>query len=133
MLRLMAYGWALPNTVMGILLGLAMLALGGRVRLVMGVAEFHGGWAVRSLAARPALAGFCAMTLGHVILGTCPSDLAAWRAHEHVHVRQYERWGIFFLPAYVLSSIWQVMRGRHGYRDNVFERQAYAVDVRRPA
>ena len=42
-------------------------------------------------------------------------------------MRQYERWGPFFLPAYLLSSLLQLLRGRHPYRENHFERQAYAA------
>jgi hypothetical protein len=41
-------------------------------------------------------------------------------------VRQYERWGVFFFPAYALCSLWQAMRGRDWYRDNPFEREARA-------
>ena len=44
-----------------------------------------------------------------------------------MHVRQYERWGIFFLPAYALSSLWQLAHGRDWYRDNRFELRAYAA------
>jgi hypothetical protein len=66
--------------------------------------------------------------LGHVILGTCHKEIAALREHEYVHVRQYEQWGVFFLPAYALSSAWEVAHGRCGYRSNFFERQAYAVE-----
>jgi len=126
--KLIAYVWASPNTALGILLGLVMLALGGRVRIVYGVAEFHGGWMGNFFASRPHPFCFAAITLGHVILGTCHKELHALRAHEHVHVRQYERWGVFFLPAYALSSLWEVCRGRNWYRNNFFERQAYAEE-----
>jgi hypothetical protein len=50
--------------------------------------------------------------------------LAQTRAHERAHVRQYERWGIFFLPAYLLASAGAWLRGAAPYADNVFERQA---------
>jgi hypothetical protein len=60
-----------------------------------------------------------------VILGASDADLDAARGHEQVHVRQYERWGPFFLPAYLLSSVWQLAMGRRCYRDNYFERQAF--------
>jgi hypothetical protein len=103
-----------------------MLALGGKVRAVRGVAEFSGGllasWVAGAL-------GFNAITFGHVILGVNEAGLAAVRSHEHVHVRQYEAWGPFFLFAYVASSAWQLLRGRRMYRDNFFERQAYAADA----
>ena len=36
-----------------------------------------------------------------------------------------------FLPAYALSSLVQLLRGRNPYRENHFERQAYAATARR--
>jgi len=126
--KLIAYVWAAPNTTLGIVLGLVILGFGGRVHVVAGVAEFHGGKAGRFFASLPHPLCFGAITLGHVILGTCQQELAALREHEHVHVRQYEQWGMFFLPAYALSSLWEVSHGRYGYRNNFFERQAYAVE-----
>jgi hypothetical protein len=119
--------WAAPNTALGIVAGLVILALGGRVGVVNGVAEFQCGGVGRALATRSSPFCFGAITLGHVILGTNHEELALLREHEHVHVRQYEQWGMFFLPAYALSSLWEVIHGRRGYRDNFFERQAYAV------
>jgi hypothetical protein len=127
-LRLVAYAWAAPNTVFGFVAGLVMLCLGGRLRWVAGTAEFGGGWLGRFFARLPARWRFGAITIGHVILGPSQADLRACRGHEHVHVRQYERWGPFFLPAYALSSAWQILRGRRGYRDNFFERQAYGTE-----
>lgn len=123
--RLAAYLWAAPNTVLGGMAGLAVVCLGGGVRRVQGVVEFHGGLAGRLLTALPGLRRFGAMTLGHVILGVSPATLDAVRRHEQVHVRQYERWGPFFLPAYLISSLWQLLRGRRAYWDNSFEREAY--------
>ena len=70
---------------------------------------------------------FDAITLGHVILALDCLCLEAVRAHEHVHVRQYERWGALFVPAYLAASVWQGLRGGALYRDNVFEREAYAA------
>lgn len=126
MSKLITYTWAFPNTFLGILFGLVMIVLGGKVRIVAGAIEFHGGRMGNFFATRPHPFCFSAITFGHVILGTCHTELCALRTHEHVHVRQYERWGIFFLPAYALSSLWEVCHGRNGYRNNYFERQAYA-------
>ncbi len=67
---------------------------------------------------------FAAITLGHVIVGTHPAELQRLRAHEQVHVHQCERWGLFFLPAYLLAGAWQWLHGRHAYRDNPFEVEA---------
>jgi hypothetical protein len=129
--RLPAYAWAAPNTALGAVAGLVMLCLGGRMRFVDGVAELHGGRVGRVLARLPDPIRFGAMTLGHVIVGIDEAELRALREHEHVHVRQYERWGLFFLPAYALSSAWEAARGRSGYRNNCFERQAYALEKTR--
>jgi hypothetical protein len=114
--RIAAYAWASPNTLIGLVGGLAVLACGGTVRIVRGVAEFAAGMPLR--------VRFDAITFGHVIIGVSEAKLAAARDHEHVHVRQYEAWGPFFLLAYAASSAWQFARGRSMYYDNYFERQA---------
>lgn len=101
------------------------------MRFREGCIEFWGGgvvWALRSLPIRPV-----AMTLGHVILGVDQGTLERVGSHERVHVRQYERWGPFFLPAYGLASWWVWRRGLRAYRDNPFEVEAYNDDARRTA
>jgi len=123
--RIAAYAWASPNTLLGLAAGLLMLIFGGRARAIRGAIEFGGGAIGAAFADRRPPIRFRAMTLGHVILGTGDSALAAAREHERVHVRQYERWGPFFLPAYAASSAWQLIRGRRCYRDNWFEREAF--------
>lgn len=123
--RLAAYAWAGPNSLIGLVLGLLASATGARARVVRGVLEFAGG-ALGAAIVKPVLhIPFRAITLGHVILGADAAALDAARDHEHIHVRQYETWGPFFLPAYVVSSLWQLACGRRCYRDNWFERQAY--------
>jgi hypothetical protein len=123
--RLIVYAWAAPNTVIGLALGLLMCLFGASSRVVRGVLEFSGGWIGSALCHPASRFPFHAITFGHVILGTDAMALDAARDHEHVHVRQYESWGPFFLPAYLASSAWQLACGRRGYRDNWFERQAY--------
>jgi hypothetical protein len=93
---------------------------GGKVQRRLGVLEFHGGFS-DSLANR---FGFDAMTLGHVILGRNARCLEALRDHEQAHVRQVERWGPVFIPAYLAASVLAWRRGGHYYRDNWFERDA---------
>ncbi|MGL5096793.1 MAG: hypothetical protein ACRDD1_14455, partial [Planctomycetia bacterium] len=66
-----------------------------------------------------------ALTLGHVVLGRDRARLDATRAHEAVHVRQYETWGPFFIPLYLGLSAVLYLRGRDAYRENPFEREAY--------
>ena len=64
------------------------------------------------------------MTLGHVIIGRDEHCLDSCRSHEQAHVRQVERWGGAFIPAYVAASLWAWSRGKHYYLDNWFERDA---------
>lgn len=125
MSRLAGYLWASPNTAIGLALGLLALLLGARARIVQGAIEFSGG-RLGALVASPRLGcPFRAITFGHAILGADAATLDCARRHEQVHVRQYERWGPFFLPAYLLSSLWQLACGRRCYRDNWFEREAH--------
>lgn len=122
-LRSLLYAWVSPWTLTAIALG---LLLGGKFRLVHGVVEIHGK-RVASVLQRlyvPAMA----ITIGHVVLGQTQAALDITRKHERVHVRQYERWGIAFVPAYLFASLYLYMRGRDGYRENPFEIEAYAVD-----
>ena len=65
------------------------------------------------------------MTLGHVVLGLDRAAHRRTRRHERVHVRQCERWGPLFLPAYLLASAYLWLKGRSAYYDNPFEREAY--------
>jgi hypothetical protein len=121
-----AYLWALPWTVIGVGVGALGLASGGRVQRRGRVIEFYGGSVAWLLERAPGTGcGAAAMTLGHVVLGRSAAALDATREHELVHVRQYERWGPLFVPAYLLCSAFIHCRGGDGYRDNPFEREAY--------
>ena len=122
---LLSYAWASPNSLIGLVIGGAMILLGARAGRIAGVLEVAGGLVGTLLGPSRIALPWRAMTLGHVILGIDEAALEQSRAHEHVHVRQYEQWGPFFLPAYVVSSLWQLACGRRCYRDNWFERQAY--------
>jgi hypothetical protein len=67
-----------------------------------------------------------AITLGHVVL--CVDDIdEGILTHELVHVRQWERWGFAFLPAYVIATLAALLKGRHFYRDNGFEVRARRI------
>jgi hypothetical protein len=127
LLQSLKYLWAGPYTAAGLVLGLVAVLLGATWRVRGGAIEITGGLCGRWLARLPQRFAFSAMTLGHVILAVDRSALVVLRQHEHVHVRQYERWGVLFVPAYLLSSFFQLLRGRNPYRENHFERQAYAL------
>jgi hypothetical protein len=119
-IRALAYTWAAPTTCVGLAAGALTLATGGRVQRRCGCLEFHGGFSRRFAENR----GFGAMTLGHVIIGRDEHCLDSCRDHEQAHVRQVERWGAAFIPAYLLASAWAWSRGQHYYLDNWFERDA---------
>jgi hypothetical protein len=119
------YGWPSIWTVAGLALGTLALAVGARARLVQGAVEFSGGGFARLLQALPGCRRFGAITIGHVVLGRDTPTLDALRAHEQVHVRQYEAWGPLFVPAYLGASAWCWLGGRDPYLDNPFEKAAH--------
>lgn len=119
----LAFAWAAPASLLGLVVGAAALATGGRGRRIGRILEFHGGaarWLLERFPGEP-----WAMTLGHIVLGRTAAALDMSRNHELVHVRQYERWGPAFLPAYLLASLGLWLVGRDPYRDNPFEVEAY--------
>ena len=123
---ILRYLWAAPATLLGVV---AIVAGHRRVRVhvVDGVVEAHGpaiAWGLRHLTFIEN--GAAALTLGHVVLGVDAASLEWTRAHERVHVRQYEAWGPLFFPAYVAFSLWARLRGRHCYFDNPFEMEAFS-------
>jgi hypothetical protein len=117
------YLWASPCTLVGTMAALSALLCGARAHWVRGVLEVSGG------ALAPCLP-FDAITLGHVVLARTPRAMVRLRRHERVHVRQCERWGPAFFPAYLAAGAWQWLRGRSAYRDNPFEVQARDDAVR---
>ena len=127
------YIWASPNTLLGLLFAPLTLARGQRL-VVDGVLELHGpaiAWLLRRCVPLPG--GAAAMTFGHVVIGSDARTLHLTRDHERAHVRQYETWGPFFIPAYFLASLWAWMTGGAAYADNYFERQAHDAEAQRCA
>jgi hypothetical protein len=125
LLQILAFIWASPYTLIGLFLGGIGLCTGGHARIRGRVIEFYGGavkWIVRHL---PLGELTLAITLGHTILGQSDASLDIAHKHELVHVRQFERWGPFMGPAYLLSSLVLWIAGRQPYRDNPFEREAF--------
>ena len=121
--KLICVLWSAPNSLLGLFVGGLGVLTGGRARFRQGCLEFFGGATTFFLSRTPIKAS--AMTLGHTILGQTSELLDSARDHEHIHVRQYERWGPFFLPAYGLSSLYLRIRGREAYYNNPFEKEAY--------
>ena len=130
--RVWAYCWASPVTLLGALLCIFSLLTGGRGRLHSGVWEVWGGAPARLLeSGLPFVGPAAAITLGHVVLGISESAMTSTRAHERVHVRQYELWGLLFVLAYPITGLWAWAKGGNPYRDNRFELAARRADKQR--
>jgi hypothetical protein len=124
-MRTLGYVWAAPASCFGLAIATAGIIAGGRMTIRRGVIEVHGrllGWTLRRLTYLEG--GISAITFGHVVLAVDAAALEQTRAHERIHVHQYERWGALFIPAYLAASLWTAVRGRDPYFDNPFERQA---------
>jgi len=127
--RPLAYLWASPATVLGLPFVVEAL-FSGRVDMVDGVIEAQGRLTRFYLTHCTCLrGGALAMTLGHVVIGRNADALVRTRAHERVHVRQCERWGPFFIPAYLTFCAVGWIRGLHPYEDNPFEREAFGESL----
>jgi hypothetical protein len=122
-----AYLWAAPVSAAALPALPLALATGGSARILDGVLEIEGGALSALLHAVP---GFpiSAITLGHVVLAADAGEHARCRAHERIHVRQYERWGLLFPLLYLGSSAAAFLAGGSAYRDNVFEKAAFRAE-----
>lgn len=128
-MRLLGYLWALPVTLIGVMLAWVARVTGGSYMRRDGVLEVTGGWPATLLCRGfPFCGPAAAITLGHVVLGASQDALDKTRSHERVHVRQYERWGILFVLAYPLAGAWAWLQGGNPYWDNIFERQARELE-----
>lgn len=110
--RLVAVLWALPSTLLGLVVG---LLTGVAPQLRDGVLLFAGARGLPGLLLRRT--GFAATTLGHVVIarGTPSEKLMA---HELLHTRQAERLGPLMGPVY-----WGLL-ARYGYARHPMERAA---------
>lgn len=120
-LRVLGYLWAVPVTLVGLLL--ALLYLPRSVRWRDGALELLAYWVLGPR-------GTVGVTFGWVIMYSFKSwcDVPRHVArHERVHVAQCLRFGPFMLLAYPVASFIAVLRGGHYYRDNWFETQAYGA------
>jgi len=126
--RILVYAWTFPTTCAGLLFFTPTRFGRVHARVVHGVIEIHGGVATWFLRHGTLLkGGASAMTLGHVVIGVDEFALQSSRDHERIHVRQAERLGPIFIPAYLFASYLAWRRGLDPYLDNPFEREAYGI------
>ena len=121
--------WAAPWSLLGLLIGLVGLLSGGQVQRKGRLLEFFGGCLPAILRVFPFFSGSPVATFGHVVLGRSDRYLNACRKHQFVHVRQYERWGLLFVPAYLACSLALWFSGKNPYHDNPFEWAAFHQSV----
>jgi hypothetical protein len=105
----LGFVWTLPNTVLGLVLGLFTFQL---PRFGSGLILFDR--TPRGLTRLLPWLGRTAMTVGFVIVSAKTLE-GTLLSHERHHVRQYLVWGPFFIPAYLLIAL------RYGYRRHPME------------
>jgi hypothetical protein len=108
-LTALGFLWTLPNTIIGLLVGSLTFQV---PRATAGVLLFDRR--PRGVSKVLARLGRTAMTIGFVVIGTQRVH-GPLLDHELRHVRQYCRWGPFFLPVYGLLYL------RFGYDRHPFE------------
>lgn len=124
--RAFGYAAALPVSAVAAAMLPLVAATGGRVRVRAGVVEAAGGILGPMLRRGNPWFPITAITLGHVVLAVDDRALASTRAHERIHVRQYERFGALFPLIYLAASLRAMAAGGRAYRDNAFEKEACA-------
>lgn len=113
--------WALPTTLIGLLVTLPLGARPFRFKdgVLFLVAPGWGPWAYWAKT-------FAAITFGAAMMvshETTTLDARLMR-HEMRHFQQARRFGVFFLPLYGLLWLVAVVMGRHGYVHNWLETDA---------
>jgi hypothetical protein len=108
----LGFVWTLPNTLLGLVLGLLTFQ---RPRLEGGLVVFDRR--PRGLTWMLPRLGRAAMTVGFVIVSAVPVE-GRLLAHERHHVRQYMAWGPLFIPVYLVLAV------PFGYRRHPMERAA---------
>lgn len=126
-LKLLKLIWAAPCSVVGLVLAAVTLALGGKAKWSRGALEVTYRQNKTYCGKLANQLPFRGIVFGHVILAITSEELKRIGPHERIHVKQYEHWGLLFFPAYLASSVWQIVRGRHAYWHNYFEVQAREV------
>jgi hypothetical protein len=111
-LNALGFLWTLPNTLLGLILGLLTFQ---RPRWIPGAIVFDR--ASRGTSAVLRLMHRTAMTVGLVIVANRRVE-GTLLAHEQHHIRQYRVLGPLFIPVYLILAI------PFGYRRHPFERAA---------
>lgn len=107
----LGFVWTVPNTVIGLAVGLFTF----QFPRLDGAVIFDKG--PRGLTALMQQLHRTAMTIGFVIVSAAPVE-GALSAHERHHIKQYCAFGPFFIPVYLALAI------PYGYRRHPLEIRA---------
>jgi hypothetical protein len=120
---LLGIAWALPLTLVGLLLALSVLLRRGRMHMVHSPtpALVASGPIADYLLEHHPFGPMCAMAIGHVVIAERRGLTPRVLTHELAHVRQAAQWGFLFPLAYLAASAWAALHGRDAYWHNVFE------------
>lgn len=105
----LGFAWTLPNTLLGVLLGLFTFQV---PRLRHGLVLFDRR--PRGVTRLMPRLGRTAMTVGFVVVSAAPVE-GRLLVHERHHVRQYMAWGPLFIPIYLALGL------AFGYRRHPME------------
>lgn len=114
----LGFAWTLPNTILGVILGLLTFQTPRRRHGLLLFDRRPRGltWVMPRL-------GRSAVTVGFVVLAARPLE-GRLLAHERHHVVQYMAWGPLFIPVYILLAI------VFGYRRHPMERAAIRAEAK---
>lgn len=118
------YFWPSPYTLLGLLVFLVPIRGSRSLLTHHGTIGVIGPAIDRLLSRAPVIGGALAMTFGHTILAKDREAFFSTWNHERVHVQQYQRWGLLFIPLYLGASLWLKLRKKDPYWDNPFEIEA---------
>jgi hypothetical protein len=121
------YLWPLPFSLLAALALILVVPLSVSFARRDGALQAYGPGAALLLRIVVPWMAASGLTIGHVLIYRNQADARTLHAHEIVHVRQWERWGLLFPLAYGVASVRAAMAGGHYYRDNVFEVEARQI------
>jgi hypothetical protein len=124
--------WALPLTLLGVLVALPIVISGGRTYIVWNPipAILIRGRVADYLLQRHPFGAMSAMAIGHIVIAANHGLTRQTITHELAHVQQAARWGMLFPFVYVASSVWAALHGQDAYWNNVFEIAARKAEKR---
>jgi hypothetical protein len=127
-LKVLGHLWTLPNTMLGMVVGVLLTRGVPRRAAGRGFLVFSSG---RGISKHVQRAGPGATTFGAVVVFWDPevADHPGWLDHEAVHVRQYLFLGPLFIPIYLAFLPFTGWRAAHPLEYPAYKVSAPAIDA----